>query len=261
MDKENENEYEMTPTEIREQEERSNAWAEEYVRKAPEPYVPPETREEWWIKTIRMEGKLKRARSRTDSNNSDDIENTNTTKKTKTITDSNNTAWTKYFIIESKHSEGTTLDRLSPFAVQKYVTTLVGDVHMVKKTEIRQPAGRSRWSKTVYKNNKHQSIWRSRIESVCAQVSQFQEGSHPVIRTQRHDGGRTSKGIERQGCNRSKKNSGNEKWQKRKYEYHHFDFRHTQTTRIHHGWLPQAGRISVFSKSTPLLQVPTIWTP
>ena len=80
-----------------------------------------------------MEGKLKRARSRTDSNNSDDIELTNTTKKTKTITDSNNTAWTKYFIIESKHSEGTTLDRLSPFAVQKYVTTLVGDVHMVKK--------------------------------------------------------------------------------------------------------------------------------
>jgi hypothetical protein len=53
----------------------------------------------------------------------------NTMKKIK-VDDKN---WPRFFILESRLSEGDTLDRLSPFAVSKYLKHRVGDVVSVKK--------------------------------------------------------------------------------------------------------------------------------
>ena len=117
----------MTPEQINELNEKYDNMAAAYVKNYKEPPLPPEVQAEFDRKIERH----KRPRQ-SDSENSDentDINPTNKKPKANTSIDK----WTKYYIIESVAKEGATLDKLSPFAVNKYITNYVGEVASVNK--------------------------------------------------------------------------------------------------------------------------------
>ena len=115
----------MTHEQLISANEKYSKMAEEYVKNNPLPPPSPELQAEYNRKEARM---FKRNRQ-SDSEPSDNSTNSPTNKRPK----ANTSIWKKFFIIESAEKEGATLDKLSPFAVQKYVTALVSTDATVKK--------------------------------------------------------------------------------------------------------------------------------
>lgn len=238
-----------TTTELMKDNEKYNNMAKEYSKNHPQKPLPPKIEKEISSKIERLN---KRARQ-PDSDLSDNSDNIPTSKKTKA-----DTTWIKYFIIESIKKEGATLKRLSPFAINKYITAYVGEVVSVNKLRsgsllVEAPSRRQsdkiqnikNFGEVQIKISPHNSLNSKKGVIHCAD---FKGMTNEDLLAELKD----------QGVTNVTRIKITNKWNERKYKYIYSHFRHTSIAPNHHCWLPQAGRNPVCSEHSSLLQVPEV---